>query len=106
MTGALIEYAVILFKKQKEQKEPKKETVAHGKTGKNWLAIIWSANISKYFKKTKISLERKKNYKKVFVVALLTVLFIVRAILFSLVKQLVKRPIPTQLRYLIPKGLL
>ena len=31
--GALIEYAVILFKKQKEQKEPKKEAAIHRSSG-------------------------------------------------------------------------
>ena len=31
--GALIEYAVILFKKQKEQKEPKKEAAVHRSSG-------------------------------------------------------------------------
>jgi len=33
--GALIEYAVILFKKQKEQKEPKKEAAVHRSSGSN-----------------------------------------------------------------------
>ena len=33
--GALIEYAVILFKKQKEQKEPKKEAAIHRSSGNN-----------------------------------------------------------------------
>ena len=39
-SGALIEYAVILFKKQKEQKEPKKEVEAHRSSGDYLIIII------------------------------------------------------------------
>ena len=39
-SGALIEYAVILFKKQKEQKEPKKEVETHRSSGDSLIILI------------------------------------------------------------------
>ena len=45
-SGALIEYAVILFKKQKEQKEPKKEVETHRSSGDNLIIPFVSCQIS------------------------------------------------------------